>query len=173
MTGRPTLYHKAMLRIHDLIVDENNRLLEIAEISDALKDNSGYEYKNAYVLPYVNQSGIVYLSSKVSITDNGNIIIQSGGDVNINNSSLINTSEIALSILQNIDLKSAWVATKNDLYQLFDYEKYEDMVVAVDKHFSGQEIKKAKFETFANEAKGIASVLGSFGGAILSELAKK
>ncbi len=166
-----TFYHKVTIRMHDLIVDEHNRLVEVIDISNVIKNEDvGYEYKVVSVEPYVNQAGIVSLSSKIKAADNGKIIIQSGGDVNINNSSINNENKIVISILQDVNLKSAWVAAKYDLYQLFDCEKYCDMVDAVDKHFNGEEIKKAKFEKFVEKAKGIAGVLGTFVGAILVEI---
>lgn len=166
-----TFYYKATIRMHDLIVDEHNRLVEVVDISNIIKnENIDYEYKVVSVEPYVNQAGIISLSSKIKAADNGKIIIQSGGDVNISNSSISNENKIILSILQDVNLNSAWVAAKYDLYQLFDYEKYIDMVDAIDRHFNGEDIKKAKFEKFIERAKGIAGVLGTFIGAILAEI---
>ena len=170
-----TFYHKAPLRMHELLVDENNRLVEIVEVSNVLSDeNELFEYKIANVIPYVNPTGIVSLSANLKATETGNIIIQSsGGDVSISNSTFNNSTQIVLSILQNVDLKSAWNAIKQDLYQLYDYERYADIVDAIDRHFKGEEIKKERFEKCLEKAKGIASVLGAFVGALLSELVKK
>lgn len=167
-------YHKATLRIHDVFVDENNRLMEIINISNTMKDEtSGYEYKNVNVEPYVNQAGIIYLSMKQSSVDNSKIILQSGGDITITGSNLQISNQTVLSIIHNLELRSAWLATKSDLYTLYDYEKYLDVVHAVDDFMSDEDVKKSKIEKFIEKAKGIAGILGTFVGAILVEIMNK
>ena len=166
-------YEKVSLMINEIFVDENNRLLVIKEISNVIvsEDNS-YKYKVATVEEYKNPAGIISLVNKQEIKNSGNVNLIAARDVILNNSTVANTGNIILSLLENIDLPSAWESVKKDLYDQYDYEKYQDIVRDVDNYFDGDAASESKFKKHIAKAREIAGVLGTFVGAILYEIIK-
>lgn len=168
-----SFYERVPLRIGDIFVDDNNRLLEIIDVSNILVDEqNGFKYKVATVKKYTNPAGIVNLIGEQKVNDSNKVIMESARDIIINNSSITNSNTVILSLLQNIDLTSAWEASKSDLYNLFDYENYRGLENNVDNYFKGERVKESTFKKCLEIAKGIAGVLGVFVGSILSEILK-
>ena len=166
-------YSKVPLTINEVFVDENNRLLVVKEISNIIvsEDNS-YKYKVATVQEYKNPAGIISLANKQEIKNSGNVNLIAARDIIMNNSTVANTGNIILSLLENIDLSSAWESAKKDLYDQYDYEKYQDIIRDVDNYFDGNAVSESKFKKYISKAREIAGVLGVFIGAILSEIIK-